>query len=126
MRLFGLARRVRLGGAFFVAEADGELLGFAVGKVILSTAEGVGEIESVAVGGAARRRGVGRALCETLVGWCREQGVGVIELEVRAGSDGAIALYEGLGFVVVGRRGGYYRDPDEDAVLMQLRLGGEK
>lgn len=122
--------RAREAGAvrrcLFVAEIDGMLLGFAVGKVILSTAEGVGEIESVAVGGAARRRGVGRALCETLVGWCREQGVGVIELEVRAGSDGAIALYEGLGFVVVGRRGGYYRDPDEDAVLMQLRLGGEK
>ncbi len=110
----------------FVAEADGKLLGFAVGKVILSAAHGVGEIESVAVDGTARRRGMGRALCEALVGWCREQGVSKIELEVRVGSNGAIALYEGLGFVVVGRRGGYYRDPDEDAVLMQLRLGGEK
>jgi [ribosomal protein S18]-alanine N-acetyltransferase len=109
----------------FVADLDGKLLGFAVGKVILSAA-GVGEIETVAVGAAARRRGVGRVLCEAVVGWCREEGVGEIELEVRAGSDGAIALYAGLGFVVVGRREGYYRDPGEDAVLMQLRLVAEK
>jgi ribosomal-protein-alanine N-acetyltransferase len=110
----------------FVAEAEGQLLGFAVGKVILSATDGIGEIESVAVGGTARRRGVGRALCEAVVGWCREQGVGEMELEVRAGSDGAIALYAGLGFVVVGRRVGYYEGPNDDAVLMQLRLVGEK
>ena len=46
-----------------------------------------------------------------------------MELEVRAGSVGAIALYEGLGFVVVGRRRGYYREPVEDALLMRLELG---
>jgi [ribosomal protein S18]-alanine N-acetyltransferase len=45
-----------------------------------------------------------------------------VELEVRVGSGGAIALYVGLGFVVVGRRGGYYRGPVEDAVLMRLEL----
>jgi [ribosomal protein S18]-alanine N-acetyltransferase len=117
----GVVRR-----CLFVAEADGKLLGFAVGKVILSAADGLGELESVAVGGTARRRGVGRTLCEAVLGWCREQGVGEIELEVRAGSDGAVALYAGLGFVVVGRRAGYYRDPDEDAMLMQLKLEGEK
>ena len=45
-----------------------------------------------------------------------------MELEVRAGSAGAIGLYEGLGFVGVGRRRGYYRDPVDDAVLMRLDL----
>ncbi len=110
----------------FVAETDETLLGFAVGKVILSTADRVGEIESVAVDAAGRRRGVGRSLCEAVVHWCRDQGAVEMELEVRAGSSGAIALYEGLGFGVVGRRGGYYREPDEDAVLMQLKLAGAK
>jgi [ribosomal protein S18]-alanine N-acetyltransferase len=105
----------------FVAEAE-RLLGFAVGKVIGSGADGVAELESVAVVGAARRSGVGRALCGAVVDWCREQGVGAVELEVRAGSGGAIALYAGLGFVVVGRRAGYYRGPVEDAVLMRLEL----
>lgn len=106
----------------FIAETDELLLGFAVGKVILSAADGVGEIESVAVDAAGRRRGVGRSLCEAVIEWCREQGAMEMELEVRAGSDGAIALYAGLGFSVVGRRSGYYREPDEDAVLMQLKL----
>jgi ribosomal-protein-alanine N-acetyltransferase len=109
---------------FFVAEADGALLGFAVGKVIGSDAEGWGELESVAVEASARRVGVGRALCAAVVDWCMGQGVKALELEVRAGSEGAIALYAGLGFVVAGRRVGYYREPVEDALLMRLDLRG--
>ena len=76
----------------------------------------------VAVSVPARRGGVGRALCEAVVRWCRERGATEVELEVRAGSAGAIALYAGLGFLAVGRRAGYYLDPVEDALLMQLRL----
>lgn len=102
-----------------VAEAGGGLLGFAVGKVI---GFGPGELESVAVDSAARRGGVGGALCEAVIDWCRGKGAEEMELEVRAGSDGAIGLYEGLGFVVVGRRKGYYREPIEDALLMKLEL----
>jgi [ribosomal protein S18]-alanine N-acetyltransferase len=115
-----------VGGAvrrcFFVVEAQGRLLGFAVGKVISSGADGVGELESVAVDGAVRRMGVGKALCGAVVAWCRGQGARALELEVRAGSGGAIALYRGLGFVVGGRRREYYREPVEDAVLMRLDL----
>ena len=107
---------------FFVAEAEGLLLGFAVGKRIGLDADGLGELESVAVEAAARRGGVGKALCAAVADWCREQGVPALELEVRAGSGGAIALYAGLGFVVAGRRVGYYREPMEDALLMRLDL----
>jgi ribosomal-protein-alanine N-acetyltransferase len=107
---------------FFVAETEGRLLGFAVGKVIGLNGEGVGELESVAVKAWARRGGVGKALCAAVADWCRGQGVTALELEVRAGSGGAIALYAGLGFVVAGRRVGYYRDPAEDALLMRLDL----
>src|SRR6267378_6756966 len=59
---------------FFVAEAEGRLLGFAVGKVIGSDAESVAELESVAVEAAARRGGVGKALCAAVADWCRGQG----------------------------------------------------
>jgi ribosomal-protein-alanine N-acetyltransferase len=112
---------------FFVAEVEGRLLGFAVGKVIRSDGEGVGELESVAVKAEARRGGVGKALCAAVADWCKRQGVRMLELEVRAGSGGAIALYAGLGFVVAGRRVGYYRAPVEDALLMRLDLmGAEK
>jgi [ribosomal protein S18]-alanine N-acetyltransferase len=107
----------------FVAEVDGRVIGFAVGKAVGSGPEGLGELESVAVNVAVRRLGVGRTLCGAVVEWCREGGSAVVELEVRAASSGAIALYEGLGFGVVGRRPGYYRDPADDALLMRLGLG---
>ena len=107
----------------FVAEVEGRVVGFAVGKVIGAGPEGSAELESVAVDVAARRMGAGRALCGAVVEWCREVGSAVVELEVRAASSGAIALYEGLGFGVVGRRPGYYRDPADDALLMRLGLG---
>lgn len=101
-----------------VAEVEGRLAGFAVGKV----AAGVGELESVAVASEERRRGVGRALCLAVMEWCRGQNAQTMELEVRAGSLGAIALYEGLGFVAAGLRRRYYREPVEDALLMQMEL----
>ena len=75
---------------------------------------------------SARRAGVGRALCEAVIGWCRKQGATEMELEVRAGGLGAVALYHGLGFAVVGQRRDYYRDPTEDALLMRLRLAADK
>jgi [ribosomal protein S18]-alanine N-acetyltransferase len=109
-----------------VAEAEGRLYGFAVGKVIGARADGLGELESVAVDGSARRLGVGRALCGAVVAWCEGQNAAVVELEVRAGSGAAIALYTGLGFIVTGRRAKYYRDPAEDAVLMHLDLAKYK
>ncbi len=52
----------------------------------------------------------------------RQQGAQALELEVRAGSKGVIALYAGLGFVVAGRRRAYYQGPVDDAVLMRLGL----
>ena len=79
---------------------------------------------------------MGRALCGAVVEWCRGEGAAELELEVRAGSAGAIALYTGLGFVTMGRRAAYYRGirglagsdlagygaPAEDALLMRLEL----
>ncbi len=102
----------------FVAEAEGALVGFAVGSIVAD----VGELESVVVDLRVRRGGVGRALCEAVIAWCSEQRAVSVELEVRAASGGAIDLYLGLGFVGVGRRPGYYNGPLDDAVLMRLNL----
>jgi ribosomal-protein-alanine N-acetyltransferase len=107
-----------------VAEAEERLVGFAVGKVAGFDAVAAAELESVAVEAGVRRSGVGTALCGATVDWCRRQGATAVELEVRTGSRGAIALYEGLGFVVVGSRRAYYREPVEDAVMMRRELGG--
>lgn len=104
----------------FVAERDGAVVGFAVGSVVLSA--GTAELESVAVLPSSRRLGVGKALCEAVMVWCREQGARLMELEVRSASGGARALYEGLGFTVEGVRKAYYREPPDNALLMRLSL----
>jgi ribosomal-protein-alanine N-acetyltransferase len=106
----------------FVAESERGVIGFAVGKVVGIGEESSSELESVAVGSDARRMGVGRLLCIAVIDWCRAQGAAAMELEVRAGSAGAIALYEGLGFEIEGRRPRYYQAPLDDAVLMRLKL----
>ncbi len=111
---------------FFVAESDGRLVGFAVGKAIGSGAEGLAELESVAVEGTVRRMGGGKALCGAVIEWCRSLGIGELQLEVRAKSSGAVALYRRLGFVAAGWRSRYYQDPADDALLMRLVLAREK
>jgi [ribosomal protein S18]-alanine N-acetyltransferase len=103
--------------AVFAAEGKGRILGFAVA----SRAGELAELESVAVSPSARRKGIGKALCQQVMGWSRD-GANELELEVRASSDGALALYRTLGFVEQARRRGYYRNPTEDAVLMVVRL----
>jgi ribosomal-protein-alanine N-acetyltransferase len=80
----------------------------------------LGELESVAVEEEWQRRGVGRALCDAVLGWCWGEGAASVALEVRAGSLGARRVYEALGFREVGRRPGYYEEPGEDAILMRV------
>ncbi len=109
-----------------VAEADGLLVGFAVGRMVIGGAAGISDLESVVVDVRSRRKGAGRALCQAVIGWSRGWGAAEVQLEVRAGSVGAIGLYTGLGFEAVGRRAGYYRDPAEDAVLMRLEITAAK
>jgi putative acetyltransferase len=51
-----------------------------------------------------RRRGIGRALLEHGIEWCRSIGITRLELYVFADNAPAIALYEALGFQHEGRR----------------------
>jgi ribosomal-protein-alanine N-acetyltransferase len=72
-----------------------------------------------------RRQGCARLLLEALQAWSLWQGAECLWLEVRAGNQGARALYERQGFRQVGLRRGYYPAEDaqrEDAVVMSLPL----
>lgn len=96
------------GRTVFVAEADGEVAGFAVWQELPG---GEAELLNLAVDPRQRRLGAGRALVEVMAGrraW----------LEVRASNEGAIRFYESMGFERRGARRNYYRDPAEDAVVM--------
>jgi ribosomal-protein-alanine N-acetyltransferase len=107
-----------------VGEEETNLVGFAVGRVIGAGAGAIAELESVVVAETARRVGVGRALCEAVITWCGASGAAGVELEVRSANAAAIALYRRLGFLESGRRKGYYSEPKDDAVLMQLEMAG--
>lgn len=87
------------------------------GFVIASVVGAQAEIESIAVAPGVQRRGIGRALMEALIAELRGLGVAEVLLEVRESNRSAAALYGKAGFVQSGRRAGYYRDPEEDAVL---------
>nr|WP_277927281.1 GNAT family N-acetyltransferase [Curtobacterium sp. DN_7.5] len=81
-----------------LAEGDGLLLGYVGWTVTGGTS---GRLEMVAVHPGARRRGVGRALCTSVVDRLRARGVRVVH--IGTGGDAfhasARALYESLGFV---------------------------
>jgi ribosomal-protein-alanine N-acetyltransferase len=101
-----------------IAESVSECVGFGV----IGLAGDDAEIESLAVSTMWRRRGIARRLCEDLFGWARARGAGRASLEVRVSNSAARALYGSLGFREVATRRGYYRDPEEDALVMTTEL----
>lgn len=106
----------------FVAEKNDSLAAFAVGLLNPAASNRIAEVESVVVSANARRAGIGRALCHAVLDWSRSQGATEVVLEVRAHSTAAVALYASLGFTLSARRPRYYRDPDDDALLLRLVL----
>ena len=102
----------------FVAIRDEGLAGFIVARQVLE----VGEIESIVVAVNARREGVGSALLDAISRWAAAGSAEQLQLEVRAGNSSAIQFYERAGLIKEGVRRGYYRHPEEDAVLMGKSL----
>jgi len=101
-----------------VAEVGGEVAGFAIVRLVAAEAE----LESIVVVPHWRGRGLGRSLLAESARQARELGAIRLDLEVRASNAAAIRLYRGAGFLETGRRRAYYRDPEEDAVLMSVIL----
>ena len=116
----GLAAELNNETAFFrVAEdAGGNVLGY-VGKHCVA---GECYIDNVAVFPQARRRGAASALLADLVAWAKANACAFVTLEVRPSNTGAIALYEKFGFAEAGRRRRFYRDPEEDGLILTLNL----
>ena len=86
--------------------------------IVLLTVLDEGDVTNVAVRRDRQREGIGNFLMESMIRLAEERGITMIHLEVRAGNEAAIRLYERQGFVRDGLRKGYYTDPTEDAVLM--------
>ena len=79
-------------------------------------------VNNIGVWPEERRRGVGGALLGTALDLAARCGAHEAVLEVRASNLPARAMYERLGFVVVGERKNYYKEPPENAKIMTRRL----
>ena len=102
--------------ALWLVAVDGDTV---VGYIGSQTVCGETDMMNVAVHPDHRRRGIAAILIEQLILELKNRGSCSLTLEVRASNDGAIALYDKLGFRQVGRRPNYYRNPKEDALILR-------
>jgi [ribosomal protein S18]-alanine N-acetyltransferase len=103
-----------------VSEDAGKVIGFFIGRQVAGEAE----ILNAAVILTKRRKGEGGELLKAAVDEFRSRGVSRVFLEVRESNEAGIAFYEKHGFSKTGRRAGYYRDPNEAAIVMEMNLSG--
>lgn len=96
---------------------DHRPIGFAGFWLIVDEAH----ISTIAVHPDWRRTGVGAELLVAVLDLADRLGAEMATLEVRVSNEAAVNLYRKFGFRIVGRRPRYYRDNDEDALLMTLR-----
>jgi len=100
----------------WVAEADGRIAAMLVLWFIVDEAH----IATIATHPDFRRQGIGEQILIQALLDVRAEGARRAFLEVRAGNVAAQSMYRKYGFVVDGIRPRYYRDNNEDALLMSL------
>jgi ribosomal-protein-alanine N-acetyltransferase len=118
----GLLQLAAVESAAWVADLNGVVAGFLIGRVAADEFE----ILNMAVPRAHRRSGIGSRLLKSALEFSRIAGSARAYLEVRASNEPAIALYSRYGFTKCGLRAGYYREPVDDALLLSLYLGGTR
>ena len=104
-----------------VCEADGLIVGFAT----MQTAAEFAGINELGVLSEYRRRGIGRMIMEDLLRECASRGCDHVSLEVRRSNAPAKNLYRSFGFSEAGVRKDFYRDPQEDALVLVRNIKEE-
>jgi ribosomal-protein-alanine N-acetyltransferase len=88
------------------------------GYMIISRYVDAWHVMNIAVAPQFRRRGIATALLQKLFELTEDGSRRGYTLEVRVSNEGAVKLYERLGFTARGIRRGYYTDNREDALIM--------
>lgn len=101
---------------YIVARLYGNLVGYAGMWVV----GGEVHITTVAVHPKFRRMGMGSKLIRSLLEEAVRREAQWAILEVRQSNIAAQKLYAKWGFKVIGRRKGYYSNPPEDALVLEL------
>lgn len=100
----------------WLVAADGEKV---VGYVGSQTVLDGSDMMNIAVAPDFRRKGLAETLVNALIDCLRQRKSRCLILEVRVSNIPAITLYGKLGFVEIGRRKNYYRNPKEDALILR-------
>lgn len=100
----------------WVVELDKKIITMIVSWLILDELH----IATIATHPDFRKQGIGRKLLLYALKSARDEGVIRSFLEVRESNEVAIKMYKNFGFVEDGRRKEYYKDNNEDAILMTL------
>ena len=100
----------------WVAEIDGKIVGMIVAWLLVDDAH----IATLATHPDFRRQGIARKLLIFSLQSMMSEGALTSVLEVRESNAAAQEMYRKFGFEESGRRPRYYRDNDEDAILMTL------
>ncbi len=103
---------------YVIAKSDEKIIGYAGYWQVVDE----GQITNIAVSKDYRRKGIAYQMLERLIKKAREMKISVLSLEVRESNLPAINLYEKFDFKKVGTRKDYYKNPTENAVLMDLVL----
>lgn len=103
---------------FFGVVNDEKIIGYCGMQTVLDE----GFITNVAVLPSYRNRGAGNALVKALLQFAKAQNLSSVSLEVRVSNQAAISLYEKNGFINLGTRKNFYRDPTEDAYIMTRQM----
>jgi len=80
------------------------------------------QILNIAVKRSERHKQIATNLFDVIFDYAEAENAEKFTLEVRPSNTGAVALYKKLGFEIDGLRKNYYRRPNEDAVLMSMRV----
>ena len=100
---------------WLVAVEDNCVLGYVGSQTVM----GESDMMNLAVDPQHRRRGIGALLVNALVEALRLRGSNCLSLEVRTSNENAKALYARAGFIQIGKRPNYYRNPKEDALILR-------
>ena len=100
----------------WVAEVDGKIVGMIVVWLIVDEVH----VATIATHPEFRRQGIAKNLLAHALQHMSSEGAQSSFLEVRASNLAAQDLYRKFGFEESGVRRRYYRDNDEDAILMTL------
>lgn len=111
---------IRAGYGCWVCRRDAEFIGYCV----FMLGAGEAHLLNLSIAEPWQRKGHGARLLQQILAAARQQGAGLIFLEVRPSNEHGLHLYERCGFKRIGVRRGYYpaQSGREDALILSLDL----